>query len=231
MPAQPSSNSLENGEIALNYADGYETLFIKNDNGGVVSFSNDNTLLGAMAQYENVIDDVKLNGTSLPVTNKSVNVTALTAETYTHHETVTTTPSTASSALTAGGTFTAINSIGINNGHVTGYTTETYTLPSGGGGGGGGAVDSVNGKTGVVVLDANDVGAVASVNGHTGTGVTLSASDVGAVPVSGTTMTGALVAQTNTNYTTAQMRNVIISTAAPTSSDGNNGDIWIRYTT
>lgn len=31
-----------------------------------------------------------------------------------------------------------------------------------GGGGGGGAVDSVNGQTGVVVLDAGDVGAVAS---------------------------------------------------------------------
>lgn len=47
------------------------------------------------------------------------------------------------------------------------------------------------------------------------------------VPKSGGTMTGALVAQTNTNYTTAQMRNVIISTADP--SGGNNGDIWLKY--
>lgn len=50
-------------------------------------------------------------------------------------------------------------------------------------------VVSVNGKTGVVILSATDVGAiptggaVATVNGHTGTSVTLSASDVGAVPV------------------------------------------------
>jgi hypothetical protein len=35
--------------------------------------------------------------------------------------------------------------------------------------GGGGAVDSVNGQTGVVVLDATDVGAVVSVSGLTGT--------------------------------------------------------------
>ena len=42
-------------------------------------------------------------------------------------------------------------------------------------------------------------------------------------------MTGALVAQTNTNYTTAQMRNVIISTADP--SGGSNGYIWIKYST
>ena len=47
------------------------------------------------------------------------------------------------------------------------------------------------------------------------------------VAKSGGTMTGALIAQTNTNYTTAQMRNVIISTADP--SGGNNGDIWLKY--
>ena len=40
-------------------------------------------------------------------------------------------------------------------------------------------------------------------------------------------MTGALIAQANTNYTTAQVRNVIISPNDP--SGGNNGDIWIKY--
>ena len=47
------------------------------------------------------------------------------------------------------------------------------------------------------------------------------------VPKSGGTMAGALVADSNTNYTTAQMRNVIISTEDP--SGGNNGDIWLKY--
>ena len=46
---------------------------------------------------------------------------------------------------------------------------------------------------------------------------------------SGGTMTGALVAQTNTNYDTRQVRNVIISTASPTASNGSNGDIWVKY--
>lgn len=45
---------------------------------------------------------------------------------------------------------------------------------------------------------------------------------------SGGTMTGALVAQNNANYTTKQVRNIIISTADP--SGGSNGDIWIKYT-
>lgn len=44
---------------------------------------------------------------------------------------------------------------------------------------------------------------------------------------SGGTMTGALVAQTNTNYATRQVRNIIISTADP--SGGQSGDIWIKY--
>lgn len=44
----------------------------------------------------------------------------------------------------------------------------------------------------------------------------------------GDTMTGALIAQNNTNYTTAQVRNIIISTADP--SGGSNGMLWIKYT-
>lgn len=48
------------------------------------------------------------------------------------------------------------------------------------------------------------------------------------VDKSGGTLEGALVAQHNTNYATAQVRNVIISTADP--SGGSNGDIWIKYT-
>lgn len=44
---------------------------------------------------------------------------------------------------------------------------------------------------------------------------------------SGGIMTGILVAQSNTSYTTAQVRNIIISPNDP--SGGNNGDIWIKY--
>lgn len=49
------------------------------------------------------------------------------------------------------------------------------------------------------------------------------------VPKSGITMTGPLIAQSNTNYTTPQVRNIIMSTSAPTTADGKNGDIWIQY--
>lgn len=45
---------------------------------------------------------------------------------------------------------------------------------------------------------------------------------------SGGIMTGTLVAQNNTAYTTAQVRNQTLSTSAP--SGGGNGDIWFVYT-
>lgn len=47
---------------------------------------------------------------------------------------------------------------------------------------------------------------------------------------SGGTMTGKLIAQSNTDYTIAQVRNIIISTEEPSTDVGSNGDIWIRYT-
>lgn len=51
----------------------------------------------------------------------------------------------------------------------------------------------------------------------------------GKVPQSGGTMTGKLIAQNNTEYTTAQVRNIIVSTMEPTSADGSNGMLWLVY--
>ena len=47
--------------------------------------------------------------------------------------------------------------------------------------------------------------------------------------LSGGTMTGMLVAQSNTNYTVGQVRNIYLSTEVPTNDVGSNGDIWIVY--
>jgi len=53
-------------------------------------------------------------------------------------------------------------------------------------------------------------------------------SSLGGVAVAGDTMEGVLVGQTNTSYTTRQVRNVVLSTAD--ASGGSNGDIWFKYT-
>lgn len=52
-------------------------------------------------------------------------------------------------------------------------------------------------------------------------------SNTGYVPLSGGTMNGVLTAQSNTSYTTAQVRNVTMSTAA--ASGGSNGQIHYQY--
>jgi len=49
------------------------------------------------------------------------------------------------------------------------------------------------------------------------------------MPIAGGTFTGVAKSQTNTSYTTAQLRNVILSTADAVVSSMNNGDIWIKY--
>lgn len=49
----------------------------------------------------------------------------------------------------------------------------------------------------------------------------------GAATITGGTLNGVVLAQTNTSYTTPQLRNVIESTAGP--SGGANGDIWLQY--
>lgn len=47
--------------------------------------------------------------------------------------------------------------------------------------------------------------------------------------ITGGTLNDILVAYSNTEYATKQVRNIIISPEEPTAADGDDGDIWIRY--
>ena len=47
-------------------------------------------------------------------------------------------------------------------------------------------------------------------------------------PIASPAFTGTATVAAGTNYTTAKLRNIVLSTADP--SGGNNGDIWIKYT-
>ena len=76
-------------------------------------------------------------------------------------------------------------------------------------------VTSVAGKTGAVTLAKSDVG-LGNVD------------NVKQMPIAGGTFTGVATAQSNTSYTTRQIRNFVLSTSDP--SGGSNGDVWIKYT-
>lgn len=84
-------------------------------------------------------------------------------------------------------------------------TTNTWVPTDdagGGGGGGGGAVDSVNGKTGAVVLDAADVGAAATVHTHAAADITSGTVSTARLPASTTSARGAVELATEAETTT-----------------------------
>ena len=88
--------------------------------------------------------------------------------------------------------------------------------------------DTLQGHAASYFATKTDVSALSAVVDSNTDDITALQSNVnGKVSKSGDTMTGALIAQNNTNYSVAQVRNIIISTSDP--SGGNNGDIWIKY--
>lgn len=100
--------------------------------------------------------------------------------------------------------YTAISNVEtttpLNADTLQGYTADYFATATG--------LASVNSKVSIMQSDVANL-------------------ETSKMSISGDTMTGALVAQNNTNYSVAQVRNIIISTSDP--SGGNSGDIWIKY--
>ena len=105
----------------------------------------------------------------------------------------------------------AVGAIPVNN--IAAATGGTLPV----GRGGTNAADAVGARAQLGITPAN-IGAATSAQGATADN---------AMPKAGGTFTGAAIAQTNADYTTRQIRNVIASTADP--SGGANGDIWLKY--
>ena len=60
-PLLPSSEILNEGEIAINYLDGYETLSIKNSNEEIATFKSDEHYQQIHSKIEKDIDDIEEN--------------------------------------------------------------------------------------------------------------------------------------------------------------------------
>ena len=60
-PLLPSSEILNEGEIAINYLDGYETLSIKNSNEEIATFKSDEHYQEIHSKIEKDIDDIEEN--------------------------------------------------------------------------------------------------------------------------------------------------------------------------
>lgn len=120
--------------------------------------------------------------------------------------------------INVGGKLSWIDSDGHFHSSVDGRFIGVNTLSSYGVTGVKGNAESSYRKGEVNITPAN-IGAAASSHTHSASNIT--AGTLGGSVVANATAVGTL--------TTKQVRNITISTADPTSSDGGNGDVWIKY--
>lgn len=217
------------------------------DGGNTIDFYSE--LESDISGTGNAVTAVTVKGRKITITKGSTFLTA-------HPVIAKSTDSTSTATPALGESFTAIDGVTRDaNGHVTKINTKTVTLPSVDipdiskyvkVGPESEMVDenpdTLGGHTAAeFVLKTEIVNVLTS----TATNVPLSAAQgkalndkittasntaAAALSKSGGTMTGVLTAQSNTAYTTRQVRNVILNTTAPSASDGQNGDIWLVYT-
>lgn len=79
-PKLPTSAQTEYGEININYADGYETLSIRNNADEIVPFSNDNIIKGWIDETEFVTSEAlnELNGRIITLSSTTNTLSAMT---------------------------------------------------------------------------------------------------------------------------------------------------------
>lgn len=156
----------------------------------------------------NAINATTLGGHAANYFAKAADVTTLQSTVKTHaSEILTMKDSLSSLQQTVNDHSTSISTLKKS---VSGYDTSIRNLQS--------TISGYNSK--FTQLDVNDE-AFAKAIGQLSNGK---------LDKSGGEMTGQLTAQNNDSYGTAQVRNVIVSTADPSATDGENGMIWIKYT-
>lgn len=160
------------------------------------------------------IDTIKVNGTTQPIVNKEVDIAAVTSVNGQTGD-VTVEADIPDNLVK----YTAVSDVeavtGLDADTLEGHNSSYFATATG--------LSAVNAK---VATNTNNITALSTGLSTANSNITTLQNDK--VDKSGDTMTGALIAHSNTDYTTAQVRNIIISTTDP--SGGSNGMIWIKYT-
>ena len=78
-PKLPAASRIEYGEIAVNYAEGHETLSIKNSNDDIVTFSSDDAIKKIIIDNEKVVAN-SLNDINGRITQLDENVTEMSGD-------------------------------------------------------------------------------------------------------------------------------------------------------
>ena len=87
-------------------------------------------------------------------------------------------------------------------------------------------VSSINGSLNTINSDISTINS--SLNTINSDISTINSSLSAKAPLASPSFTGTAKVAAGTDYTTAKLRNITLSTADP--SGGNNGDVWIKYT-
>lgn len=160
------------------------------------------------------IDTIKVNGATQPITNKEVDIATVTSVNgQTGDVTV---KADIPNNLVKYDTVAPVEAVDkLNADTLEGHNAAYFATATG--------LSAVDVK---VTTNTNNIATLSASLSTTNGNITALQNDK--VDKSGGTMTGALIAQNGVDYATAQVRNVIISTADP--SGGSNGMLWIKYT-
>lgn len=160
------------------------------------------------------IDTIKVNGAAQPIVNKEVDIAAVTSVNgQTGDVTIT---ADIPDNLVKYDTIVPVETVDkLNADTLEGHSASYFATASG--------LSAIDAK---VTTNTNNITTLSADLSTANGNITTLQNDK--VDKAGGTMTGALVAQNNADYTTAQVRNIIISTANP--SGGSNGMLWIKYT-
>lgn len=162
------------------------------------------------------IDTIKVNGATQPIVNKEVDIAAVTSVNgQTGDVTVTADIPDNLVKYTAVSDVQSVDSLDADT--LEGHDAAYFATVAG--------LSATNTQ---VATNTNNISTLTSGLSTANNNISALQTAIGdKVDKSGGTMAGALVAQNNVNYTTAQVRNIIISTADP--SGGSNGMLWIKY--
>lgn len=269
-PKLPTSLQLAYGELAINYAEDYETISIKNSNNDIVTFSPDNrlvqkeeftaneevtsaalndlntrveTLEDAPVGDVNVIETVKVNNTALvPDSNKAVNVSVPTQLSEltddTTHRIVTDAEKTSwndkYSKPSTGIPDTDLSSgvqasLALAN---TAIQSET-SLSKGTTTGGGNAVTDISVSGHEITLTKGETfltehQSIKTINGQTITGT--GNVEISGLPTVTAADNGKILMVVNGAWALVTPSTIYTGSGTPSSSQGNDGDIYLETT-
>lgn len=208
-PKLPLSNSLLEGEVAVNYADGYETISIKNSNSEIVRFSSDDYYTEQKLGSGFTGSNSALTVTDVIIENEEITAAALNdldgrldekQDVINDLSTIRTNASTQSDWNASSGVAQILNK---------------PTIPT------------VNDSTITITINGTTAGTFTL---NSSSSVTIDLGNVGGLPSVTSADNGKVLMVVDGAWTLVTLSSIYTGTNTPSSDQGNNGDIFVQTT-